>query len=143
MGFGPHNSPIGKLLENGPHKGGWQSQLDAQRLESAFDLMKNDPRVTLGEALQQADVDLSNIPQSVMNDIVRNQPSDVQARVEQWATDTTSSQTFDRSSATTSPSLGTGSTTTDSSAPMSTYGQSGNASVGNAVGHGGIPPGNA
>ena len=32
MGFGPHNSPIGKLLENGPHKGGWQSQLDAQRL---------------------------------------------------------------------------------------------------------------
>ena len=143
MGFGPHNSPIGKLLENGPHKGGWQSQLDAQRLESAFDLMKNDPRVTLGEALQQVDVDLSNIPQSVMNDIVRNQPSDVQARVEQWATNTTSSQTFDRSSATTSPSPGTGSTTTDSSAPMSTYGQSGNTSVGNAVGHGGIPPGNA
>lgn len=143
MGFGPHNSPIGKLLENGPHKGGWQSQLDAQRLESAFDLMKNDPRVTLGEALQQADVDLSNIPQSVVNDIVRNQPSDVQARVEQWATDTPNSQAFDRNSATTSASPGPGSATTDSSAPMSTYGQSGNASMGNAVGHGGIPPGNA
>jgi hypothetical protein len=143
MGFGPHNSPIGNLLENGPHKGGWKSQLDAQRLESAFDLMKNDPRVTLGEALQQVDADLSNIPQSVMNDIVRNQPSDVQARVEQWATDTANSQAFDRSSATTSASPGPGSATTDSSAPMSTYGQSGNTSVGNAVGHGGIPSGNA
>ncbi len=145
MGFGPHNSPIGKLLENGPHKGGWQSQLDAQRLESAFDLMKNDPRVTLGEALQQVDVDLSNIPQSVMNDIVRNQPSDVQARVEQWATNNSNSpQSLDPGGAATSlPPASAGSTAANSAGATTsgTAGLSGNAPPGNAYGLAGSPPG--
>ncbi len=80
-------SLIDKLLEHGPHgKGpGLDRLLNTQRLEQALDLIKNDPALPFNDALQRTDADLSNLPTSVLRDIVQSQPPEVQQQVAQWA----------------------------------------------------------
>ncbi len=76
---------IEKLTEHGPHGRGLDKLLNAQRLEQAMDLMKNDPSLPFATALQMTDADLSQVPTSVLRDIVQSQPPEVQQQIASWA----------------------------------------------------------
>lgn len=57
-----------------------------QKLDQAFDLMQQQPDLSFPQALQQVDADLSQVPQHLLQDAVRNQSADVQQKVADWAT---------------------------------------------------------
>lgn len=74
---------VAKLHENGPFGKGNDKLLHTQLLEQAVDLVRNDPTLSPLDAMQQTGVDLSKVPPGLAEQILNNQPVEVQQQFAQ------------------------------------------------------------